>query len=404
MRILSINKFYYIHGGSERYLFDLNAILENQGHQIIPFAMDHSRNEKSNYSRYFTSELDFSSENMMDKAQAGLNIIYSREAQNKLDALIKEVQPQIAHLHNIAHQLSPSILFALRQNKVPIIQTLHDLKLICPTYTMYTQGQVCERCITGQYINVLRYRCNKNSLGASAINMIEMYLHKTILHSYDKVDAFIAPSSFLRNKMIESGISPNRIHHIPNFVKVNEYTPDYENDGYLLFFGQLIDVKGLDVLLRAFEKLPEVRLIIAGRGAERVRFETFVQEHNLKNVSFVGFQSGDNLRKLIQKSLAVIVPSVWYENQPYSIMEAFAYGKPVIASNLGGMTELVSDNTTGYLFEAGNHHDLVEKVQMAVSHPNQILDMGHTAREKVEHKFNADLHLQRITKLYKSFL
>lgn len=404
MHILSANKFYYIKGGCERYMFGLNQLLRAQGHQIIPFSMVHPENEASQYSSYFVSEIDFfSSGGMASKIKAGLNVIYSREARVKIDVLIKETQPHIAHLHNIAHQLSPSILYALQKNNIPTIQTLHDLKLVCPTYTMYTQGQVCERCLSGQYYNALRYRCNKGSVPASAINVVEMYLHNSILHSYDKVDAFIAPSLFLRRKMIEGGVAPERIHYIPHFIKADDYTPHYQNDGYLLFFGQLITVKGLDVLLKAMQELPKTRLVVAGRGADKERYETYAREHNL-NVSFVGFQSGDALRKLVQNSLAVVVPSVWYENLPYTILEAFAYGKPVIASRLGGMAELVADGETGYLFEVGNPQDLAEKIRMALANSAKLPEMGHIAREKIEREFSPGLHLERIMSLYKQFI
>ena len=404
MRILSVNKFYYIKGGCERYLFGLNRMLRAQGHQIIPFSMEHPENEKSQYSSYFVSQADFfSSGGVVDKIKAGLNVTYSREARQKIETLIKDTQPQIAHLHNIAHQLSPSILYGLQKHNIPIVQTLHDFKLVCPTYTMYTQSQVCERCLTGQYYNALRYRCNKGSLPVSAINVVEMYLHNSILHSYDKVDAFIAPSAFLRNKMIEGGVVPERIHHIPNFIRVSDYTPHYQNDGYLLFFGQLITVKGLDILLQAMQEFPDIRLVVAGRGADKKRYESYARGRNL-NVSFVGFQSGDALCKLIQNSLVVVVPSVWYENLPYTILESFAYGKPVIASNLGGMAELVTDGETGYLFEAGNPQDLAAKIRKALANSTKLPEMGRVARAKIEREFNPDLHLERITKLYKRFV
>jgi len=404
MRILFANKFYYLNGGCERYFFGLDKLLQDEGHKIIPFSMAHPENEESQYLSYFASQVDFSlSAGIANKIKAGLNVIYSNEARKKIDMLITETYPQIAHLHNFAHQLSPSILYALRKKNIPIIQTLHDLKLVCPTYTMYTQGEVCERCLNGQYYNALRYRCNKGSLSASAINVVEMYLHNRILHSYDKVNAFIAPSAFLRQKMISGGFASEKVYHIPNFINADDYTPHYENDGYLLYFGRLIDVKGLDVLLRAMQELPEVCLIVAGRGADQERYEAYVQEHNL-NVSFVGFQSGNDLRKLVQNSLTVVVPSVWYESFGLVILEAFAYGKPVIASRIGGMVELIEDGITGYFFTAGNVQDLTAKIKKVLANPTKLSEMGRVARKKIEREFNPNLHLKKITELYKRFV
>lgn len=403
MRILSINKFYYLSGGSERYMFGLNQLLEESGHTVIPFAMAHPENMESQYSPFFVSRVDYSSSSsLVTKVKAALKVIYSREAEREIEKLIKETNPQIAHLHNVAHQLSPSILYALQRNNVPIIQTLHDYKLVCPVYTMYTHDQVCERCLNGQYYNVVRHRCNKNSIVASAINMVEMYTH-TMLRSYDKVHAFISPSVFLMNKMIEGGISSDRIHHIPNFIDACCYAPHYRNDGYLLFLGQLTTVKGLDIVLQALQHLPKIHLIVAGRGPEKERFESFAQKHNLR-VTFVGFQSGNDLKELIQNSLVVVVPSVWYENFPYAILEAFAYGKPVIASRLGGMAELVSDDETGYLFSPGSSYDLSEKISKALSNSTKMMVMGKAAREKVERELNPVLHLEKIVRLYKQLI
>ena len=366
--------------------------------------MAHPANQESPYASYFVSQVDYSpSSSLVKKLKAGARVIYSGEAQRKIDQIAEDTNPQLAHLHNIAHQLSPSILYALRRRSIPIVQTLHDLKLVCPTYTMYTQGQICERCLKGQYYNVVRYRCNKGSLLGSVANMVEMYLHRTLLHSYEQIDAFIAPSAFLRKKMIEGGLAPERIHHIPNFIAATDYLPQYENEGYLLFLGQLIPVKGLDVLLQALRFCSNVHLIVAGEGADRLRFEAFSKNHGL-NVSFVGFQTGNNLQKLSQNSLAVIVPSVWYENLPYSILEAFAYGKPVIASRLGGMAELVDDGETGYLFEAGNPQALAETIQRAVSDPNKLIEMGRVARAKVEQEFSPERHLEQIMNVYTNIL
>ncbi len=400
MRILSANKFYYIKGGSERYFFEFNQLLQDNGHQVIPFSMTHPKNNKCSYSQYFVTNLDFSlSSGVKKKIHSALNVIFSIEAKKKLDRLLIKTQPDIAHLQNIAHQLSPSILYSLYDYGIPIIHTLHDFKLICPSYTMYTHEKVCERCLHGKYYNAALYRCNKGSFTASIINMIEMYLHNTVLHSYDKVSAFISPSAFLRNKMIEKGLNPKKIHHIPNFIRIDEYIPHYENDGYLFYFGQLISVKGLDTLLQAMKAFPKVSLIIAGQGDEKIRFEAFAQQNNL-NVSFVGFQSGKKLQRLIQNSLAVIVPSVWYENMPYTIVEAFAYGKPVITSRFGGMAELIDDGETGFLFEPGNHLDLEEKISIVLDHSTELSEMGRTARKKAEREFNPLLHIERITELY----
>jgi glycosyltransferase involved in cell wall biosynthesis len=232
--------------------------------------------------------------------------------------------------------------------------------------------------------------------------MMEMYLHNSFLHSYDKVDAFIAPSLFIQKKMIEGGIAPERIHLIKNFVRVQDYTPNYENDGYLLYFGQVSYIKGIDVLLKALQHIPKVRLIVAGRGDGIRRYKRFCQVHNLK-VSFIGFQSGRTLRKLISNCLAVVVPSVCYESFGLVVLEAFACGKPVVGSNHGGIAELIVEDETGYLFDPGNSHALAEKINMVLNYPEKLKEMGHAARKKVESEFNSYLHIKKIIELYNRF-
>lgn len=404
MRILSVNKFYYIKGGCERYMFNLNQLLEEKGYQIIQFSMEHPANRESQYSSFFVSQVDFFSPNSFpNKFKAGLRVIYSSEAERKIDSLIKKTNPQLAHLQNIAHQLSPSILFALERNQVPIIQTLHDLKLACPTYTMYTQDRICEKCISGKYYNAFLKRCNKGSLPASFMNVVEMYTHKAF-RSYGKVDLFISPSIFLRNKLIESGVDPERIQYIPNFINAKDFSPHYGNDGYLLYFGQLISMKGVDVLLNAMREFPDIHLVIAGQGKEKKRYETMAHQFNI-NVSFVGFQSGKTLQKLIKNSLAVIVPSVSYENQPYAILEAFAFGKIVVGSRLGGIPELIDPGRDGFLFIGGDVHDLKDKIRTLYSlNPAILLEMGHNARKKVEQQYSPDIHFDRINSVYKRFV
>lgn len=403
MRVLSVNKFYHINGGSERYMFSLNRLLEKYGHEIVPFSMSDRANEPSLFESCFVSGIDFfDSSSLSAKIRAAMRVIYSYEASRKIESLIAKVRPQIAHLHNIAHQLSPSILYPLARSGIPVVQTLHDYKLICPTYTMFTNNEVCERCLKGDFHNAALHRCNHDSLAASLVNVVEMYVHK-MMRSYDKIDLFISPSRFLRNKMIEAGVAPERVEHIPNFIDLERHIPRYDHDGYLLFFGQLTSVKGLDILLEAMRHLPDVKLIVAGRGEQQKKFMTIVSRHNL-NVSFVGFQSGQKLQELIRGSMAVIVPSRWYENQPYAVVEAFAYGKPVIGTQLGGIAELIDDGVNGLLFKPDDPADLADKLRRVLENPGDLSQMGHAARMKAERCFNPGNHYDRIVEIYNRFI
>ena len=403
MRILSVNKFYYLHGGSERYMFDLNRLLENGGNEIVHFAMQHEKNFPSPFSDYFVDQLDFfETSSILQKVQSAGRVIYSFEAQKKLSRLLVDTKPALAHLHNIAHQLSPSIIHALKSQSIPIVQTLHDYKLVCPTYTLYTNEHVCEKCLLGNYYHVVTNRCNRGSLLASLTNMLEMYIH-SFLKSYEHIDTFISPSKFLLNKIVEGGVDATKIHHVPLFLDTTQFPPKYEHNGYLLFFGQLIAVKGLGTVLDALKRMKGVRLIVAGRGQQESQFRQIAEKLNL-NVDFVGFQSGDALRELVSGAMAIVVPSLWYENQPFAILESFAYGKPVIGSNIGGIPELIDDYRNGLLFEPGNADALADKLQWVVDNENRLADMGHSGRQKIEEQFSPSVHYQRIHEIYQSLV
>jgi glycosyltransferase involved in cell wall biosynthesis len=403
MKILSINKFFYLYGGCERYMFGLNRLLEDAGHQIMHFSMQHPHNEPSPYSDYFVSDVDFfTKKGALGKAKAAGRVIYSWEARRQLAALLEAERPDIAHLHNIAHQLSPSILATLKRYHIPIIQTLHDYKMICPIYTMYQHERVCEKCLHGDYYHVVQYRCNRNSLLASAVNCAEMYLHRW-LSSYDLVDLFITPSKFLAAKIAQSGLPSERVRSLSYFVDAERITPQYQHQGYFLFFGQLISVKGVDVLLKAATLAPDVPLIIAGRGTQQEELKQYAKQFNI-NARFVGFQSGVELEKLIHGAMAVVVPSKWYENQPFAILESFAHGKPVVASRLGGMVELVSEYETGLLFEPGNARSLADQLVWVYQHQDRLPAMGQAARKKIEGEFSPQEHCIAIQNEYHKLL
>lgn len=403
MQVLSINKFFYLYGGSERYMFALNDLLEKHGHAISHFAMHHEKNEYSPYSEFFAPKSDyFSDTSLIEKAESAARVIYSQTAKRNLSNLLKQHSPHVAHLHNIAHQLSPSILYALADKKIPIVQTLHDYKLICPTYTLYTNGQICERCISGTFIHASLQRCNRDSLLASLTNTVEMYLHR-VLRSYDLVDVFISPSRFLRSKMLESGVDGDRIKHVPLFINSRDFQPNYQHDGYFLFMGQLIDVKGVDILLDAIALVPQARLVVAGRGTSEKSLQQKAVSLGI-DVTFVGFQSGVALRKLVCEAMAVVVPSRWYENQPFAILEALAYGKPVIGSNLGGIAELVNEYEDGLLFQPEDASDLAARLEWILSNQDRLLVMGQAGRRKIEEEFSPAIHYQKIYEIYQNII
>jgi len=405
VKVLLLNKYFYLKGGPERHISKINKILEAKGHQTIPFSMQDERNEPTPYAKYFVSKVDFnSSMSLRDKLRMIPRVIYFLEAKRKIEALIRKVKPDIAHLHNIAHQISPSVLHSLKKFDLPVIQTLHDYKLICPTYNMVARGRICERCKGHQYYQAVLRRCNKGSFSFSLLNCVEMYLHK-FLRIYERnVDFFIAPSDFLRNKVIEFGINGGKIFHIPTFVDSREYSPQYNGDNYFVYFGRVSQEKGLSTLVEAMKTVRASKLLIIGEGELKNSLEGYTSQKSISDIKFLGHLSSERLKSVVRSSRFVVLPSEWYENCPASILEAFALGKPVIGSNIGGIPELIEDGVDGLLFEPGNSEELSEKIAYLISRPQLREQMGKNARKKVEEKYNPEVYYQSLMGIYQKLL
>lgn len=406
MKILSINKFYYIYGGSDRYFFELNRLHEEAGHTVIPFSMNHPENYETPYDQYFVSRVDFwNSYGILDKVRSAGRILCSLEARRKIRALIEDTQPDIAHIHLIYHQISPAILPIIREYGIPIVQTLHDYKPICPTYSLVAQDEVCERCKGKRFYNATLQRCNRESLSASLLNSIEMYLH-TALGWYNIPDVYITPSDFMRRKMIDFGMPADKFIHIPNFVDPQKYPYSASFEDYFVYVGRLVSIKGIKTLLLAMKQMDkdEVKLLIIGDGPQREELEKLSSHLRLENVEFLGYKSEEALLDLMSQARFSVLPSEWYENCPMSVLESMAMGKPVIGARIGGIPELINHSEDGLLFESGNTDDLADKIaRLAIDH-KQCQEMGRMAREKVVTNYSPEVHYQKVMNVYQRLL
>ncbi len=389
MHILQVNKFYYRRRGAETYMLDLIDLLQAHQHETGVFSMHHPENIQSDiyykYSKYFISNIEFKNINALsfsEKLQSVERVLWNREAQKNMTALLEHETPDIAHIHNIYHQISPSILPVLKNRGVPIIHTLHDYKLLSANYKLLVNGKINEQSRGGKYYREFFGKTMKDSWSASLLGMVEMYLHKWMQVYEKNVDCFISPSVFLKDKMEEWGINAKRIEVLPNFIDTSVIQPSYKNKGYLLYAGGLYEEKGVDLLLDSLDKngyaLP---LHIAGAGPEA---EALQAKAKGKNVTFLGHLSKDQLAKELAGALAVVVPSRWYENYPYSVLEAFAHGRPVIASNIGGLPEMVQPGKTGWLFTMDSVDELSEIIRTIASTPQICKELGQQARKWVE--------------------
>jgi len=401
VKILLINKFLYPKGGAEASTLVTGALLSRKGHEVHYWGMQHPSNPEYPYKDYFVSQVDYNkASGILTKLKAASNILYSFEAKKNIESFIKEIKPDIAHLNSLYHQISPSILHVLKKHTIPTVMTIRDYKLVCPSYLMLADGKPCERCKGGRYYNCFFNKCTKNSYAKSFLNVVEMYLHHKILHIYDSIDVYISPSMFLKNKLEEMGFT-HEIEYLPNFVDLGEYSPRYNwQQRSIVYFGRLSPEKGLSTLLEAVKDL-NVKLKIIGDGPIRQELEKKAVVERINNVIFVGYKSGQELKKEIQDAMATVTPSQCYENNPRSVIESFALGKPVIGARIGGIPELAKDGETGYTFKSGNVDDLRSKINLLIGSPDKVINMGKTARKLVEQHNNPEAHYQRLTQIYK---
>lgn len=400
MKILLVNKYFYLKGGSEAVFFDTARLLKDKGHDMIYFSMDHPLNRTCSQSEYFVSRVDYNeTKKLSQKFKASKNLIYSFEAKKKFEALIEKERPDIIHLHNIYHQISPSILSVCRKYKLPTVMSLHDYKLVCPIYTLFTDGHLCEKCLNKKYYWCWFKKCTRGSYIQSFLNATEMYIHHKLLNIYDQVDVFVSPSLFLMKKLREAGFR-GKIVLIPHFVWVNDFVPSSTcEENVILYFGRLSAEKGIFTLLEAL-KGQKVRCHIIGSGPLKHELENKIHSCGINNVTLSVHKPWENMMDMLRRALFVILPSEWYENSPRVIYEAFAMGKPVIGSRTGGIPELVKDHQTGLTFTPGDASDLREKISQLWQNQEWVIKMGRNARNFVEDNFGPESYYEKLMELY----
>lgn len=377
-----VNKFHYLKGGSETYHFLVGESLERMGHEVAWFAMRDERNLPCDQSGYFVTPRDYTgASGPARKLADGLALVYSLEAKRRFNALLEEFRPDVIHLNLVHRQITFSILDApyLRGRHVPVVYTAHDYVLVCPSCTMLDGGgRVCDDCLPGSFAPCVRKRCVKASRAKSALAAAEARFLR--LHgSYRKIDRIIAPSDFMRGKLLDGGFPPGQVVTMQNpagdqVLEAARSREDRTNreSPYFLFFGRLSGEKGIDVLVDAFlavaGDLPGWRLVIAGEGPARASIEARAAGGPLgARVELVGFKSGGELERLVSGASFAVVSSRWRDNMPFSIVEAFAAGTPVIGSGIGGIPELVAEGETGLLCEPGDARSLASRLASAAS-------------------------------------
>lgn len=395
MNILNVSQNYYVVGGSDRYFFDLSNLLEQKGHRVIPFAGQSPKNLPSEWSEYFPDCSDFENPGIAD----ALQYIYNPDAKRQLSRLLDNEKVDIAHLHIYYGKLTGSILGEFTKRNIPIVQTLHEYKPVCPIYTCYRNAKPCTECSGGKFYNALKNRCNRRSLARSALTMTEAYT-TDLLGARSKINKYIAISEFVRHRVSSMGVSAQRIQTIHNFVTNDKFCPKQEKGDYFVFAGRIEPLKGIYTLLKAAAKLENIHFKIAGHGSDSERVKELVKTEQLENVEILGFLPNEKLKELIAKAKACIVPSEWDEPFGLSVIESFAAGTTVIASDSGGIPEIITHEKDGLIFEAGNSEELAKKIQILAENPGLVETLSLAALETAHLSFSEDFFYEQLIALY----
>lgn len=371
MRILIIHNRYRQAGGEDVVVDSESKLLRSKGHDVLLF-------EKSNS--------DFSQSKILR------NALWPRSVRSELDVVISNFRPDVAHVHNVFHALSPGIYGALARRDIPVIQTLHNFRLFCIRGTFERNGSVCERCLGHSVWPGVVRKCYRGSFGASALLASSLQLHR-ILRTFERhVDTFVALNRFCREKFILCGLPPEKIVVKPNFVEVPDPGERGSRKGGL-YVGRMAPEKGISVLADALGQT-SVPFLAVGEGLESNLLR------RIPHVNVLGPMPREDVFTRMRESEFLVVPSVWYETFGLVMVEAFANRLPVIASNLGAMAELIEDGVTGLLFDPGCSTDLAEKINWAHAHPGAMRRMGAAARLKYEATYTKDVNYQALKAIY----
>lgn len=416
MKVLMINKYNYIKGGSETYFFSLKKMLEEHGLETAIFSMKDKKNFSDKNEKFFVEQVDYEDSSIVSKIKNATKLIYSREAVEKLEKLIIEFKPDVAHLNLIYHQLTPSIIHVLKKYNVPMVLISHDYKIVCPNYKMYTNEKNCEKCIDGSFINCTINKCQKNSYFKSGLLTLEAYLHKFI-NSYALVDYIVCPSKFMLDTLNKSYIGKKmkgKIILLPNFLddqyKIDTLEDHIENlknikkkmSNKILYFGRLSEEKGIDILLKSKKNSSlNFEINIIGEGPSKDRLQEYVNKEKIRDVNFLGFMSGDRLKQEIISSKAVVLPAKWNEVFGLTNIESLSLGTPIIGSNVGGIPDIIQNEKNGYTFSNGNVEELTNQIEKMINLKNEdYLTMVENCI-KSSQKYDSQTYLLEIINIYK---
>lgn len=402
VRVLLANKFFRPGAGAETSFLHTRRLLQQRGHEVVDFAMRDEANLASPYASFFAPRRSYAADvPLRERATHALSSVYSPAARRAIARLLDAHRPDVAHLHNVYHQLTLSIVDELASRRVPIVMTMHDWKIACPAYTLFTEGDVCRRCPTGTVASAVRHRCVKSSTAASALAAAEAVIARR-RGSYEKVQRFIAPSRFAIGVAAMAGVSEAKVSYIPNFLpdeELNVAVRRHDTSAQFLYAGRLERTKGITSLLAAFAHVrTPATLRIAGRGEllDEVRAAAAADPR----ISYLGMLTREELSGEIDAARAVVLPSLYEDNGPLIILEAQAHARAMIVTDRGGPPEFVRDGQTGLVVDPASPSSLAAAMERLAGDADLARTLGARAQEDVRREHSAARHYELLTRTY----
>jgi glycosyltransferase involved in cell wall biosynthesis len=412
MKVVIVNLRYFISGGPERYMFNIMEVLESHGHQVFPFSIKHNLNETSQYDSYFLDQIGKGDEiyfdkykktNLKDIVKFIGRLFYSFEAKKKFSKLIRATHPDLIYILCYQNKISPSVIDSAKKFNIPVVIRISDFGMICAANTFYLSSsqEICQKCLSNGKYNLILNKCFHNSYAYSTSKFLSYQLHD-LLRIYNRVDAFVTPSTFTKGKFIEYGIPEKKLFHIPTFFNSVQNKTTIEYGNFALYTGRIEPEKGLKTLIDAFIDTDyELKII----GFSSTNYEEYLKQYlsdKVHKISFIGKLDFMNIIPYLEQCCFTIVPSEWFDNLPNVILESFAYKKCVIATNLGSLKELVINEETGLLFEYKNSADLRKKVSELINERDRSKLFGENAFKKLSSNFSKESHYEKLIHLFNS--
>lgn len=394
MKILMVNKFLYPRGGAETYMFKVGEYLQSQGHEVEYFGMRDPRNIVGNRLGLETAAMDFRSSGLQ-RLWYPFRILYSLEAKRKIRRVIQAFSPDVVHLNNIYYHLTPSVIDGAAELGVPMVETVHDFQMLCPSHAMLESMALCTRCVEGSVWNCARRRCIHGSRIKSILGSLEGSLYRR-RPTYAKISRFICPSRFMEDMLNRDARFQGKTVTLHNFIQIEAGEPVEKGD-YVLYFGRLSEEKGIDRLLDACRLIPEIPVVVAGGGP----LEPLLQRNRPPNVRYAGFQTGQALKTLIRRARFSVYLPICYENCPFSVLESQALGTPVLANRIGGVPELIRDGETGVLLDRFTPEEYASQIRKLYLDRERLARMSKNCLNRRDF-VTIELYCEKLMELYGS--